>query len=269
MAVKYAANAAQLSTSIDGEDLTAAFGAGNEFALLIPNHGTPNIAWATVFSAPVGSITVLLEASLDGTNWFTIDTSTSITGEIRTIFGPYQFLRINNSAVTVGAGITLTAYFIYSNTTNYALDRIGLDLIQSDTVYITEAQIKALNTTPITIIPAITGYMIAPKHGHVFREAGTAYTANGATVLVARFTNGAGGIRLTTFDLSPITAATANTTVMAGPVNSNAVSFSGTDFSSFAENTPVVFHAIGGNPTIGTGGIFVTIWYFKFPAGRL
>ena len=269
MAVKYAANVGEDSISIDGEDLTGAFGAGSEFALVIPNHGTPSIAWQTVFSAPVGSITVLLEASLNGSDWFTIDTSTSISGEIRTISGSYRFLRINNSAVTVGAGITLTASFVYSNTTINGLKQIGVDLIQGETINVTSAQILALNTTPITVVPAITGYMLAPSHAHIFREAGTPYTANGATSLVVRFTNGVGGIRLPSFDLTVLTDAGPFTVIARGPANSNSTSFSGTDFSSFAASVPLVLHAIGGNPTVGTGGLYVTVWYYKFPNARL
>lgn len=118
MAAKYTANPGILATSLNAVSLAAAAGAGEEFALSIPSQGTPTISWMTAFSGGnPASITVLLQASLDGTNWFTIDTSTSTTGEIRTITGSYRFIRLNNSAVTVGAGISLSASFVYSNTT--------------------------------------------------------------------------------------------------------------------------------------------------------
>ena len=114
MAVKYLANVGIEAISIPGTDLGSAVGAGEEFALSITNNGTPTVTWQTVIDGAIASITVLLQASLDGSSWSTIDTSTSTTGEIRTITGSYRFIRINNSAVAGGAGDTLTASFTYS-----------------------------------------------------------------------------------------------------------------------------------------------------------
>ncbi len=115
MAVKYAASPTQLATSLDAVSLSSAFGAGSEFALILPVQGTPFVTWQTVYSAAPSTVTVLLQSSLDGSSWSTIDTSTNTAGEIRTVSGSFAFLRINNSAVTGGAGKTLTATFIYTN----------------------------------------------------------------------------------------------------------------------------------------------------------
>lgn len=116
MAAKYTAGIGANNISLNGVELSAAAGAGEEFAITIPNHGTPVISWQTAFSGGnPASITVLLEASLDGTNWFTVDTSTSVTGELRTVTGSYRFVRLNNSAVTVGTGINLLGSFTQSN----------------------------------------------------------------------------------------------------------------------------------------------------------
>lgn len=176
MAVKYAANVGLESISINGEDLTAAFGAGSEFALTIPNHGTPSVAWQTIFSAAPDSITVLLQASLDGINWFTIDTSTSVTGEIRSVSGSYKFLRINNSAVANGAGKTLTGSFVYSNSITTQTGE------QEISGVITTAEMNNLFSAPIVVIPdsAALNQWIFPTRVTWRKEAGTLYTMNGS-----------------------------------------------------------------------------------------
>ena len=125
MAVKYIANPAQLAISLDGVDIASAFGAGSEFALSLPQNGSPVVTWQTIFSAAPSTVTVDLEASQDGTTWSIIDTSTSTAGEIRTISGSYKFLRLNNSAVTGGAGKTLTAEFVYTNQTTIAATQVA------------------------------------------------------------------------------------------------------------------------------------------------
>jgi hypothetical protein len=177
---KYSANIGQLSTSISAVDLTAAFGAGSEFALVIPNQGTPNISWVTSFAGgSPGSITVLLEGSLDGLTWFTVDTSSSITGELRNITGTYRFLRINNSAVTVGAGITLTASFVYSNTIRDVVeDREISGVIET-------AEMNNLFSVPKVVIPDSlgAGVWLLPYRVTWRKEAGTAYTLNGSAGL--------------------------------------------------------------------------------------
>ena len=140
MSVKYSALVGIEAVSLDAVDLTSAAGAGSEFALTIPNHGTPNIAWQTLIDGIITSITVSLEASLDGDNWFVIDSSTSITGELRVVSGSYRFLRANNSAVVDGAGSTITATFTYAFAGNSSdVDRIlyndsALDLSTTGTV---------------------------------------------------------------------------------------------------------------------------------------
>ena len=115
MAAKYIANPTELTTIVDDVSLAAAFGAGTEFAILLPIQGSPLFTWQTIFSAAPASITLLLEASTNGIDWDTVDTSTSTAGETRTLEGSHKFLRINNSAVTGGAGITVTVNLVYTN----------------------------------------------------------------------------------------------------------------------------------------------------------
>lgn len=115
MAIALTAQPGLLETLLPATSLASAIGTGNPFALLIGSKGVPIIAWQTIFTGGnPASLTVLLEGSQDNVNWQTIDTSTKVTGEVRAVTGPYKFVRVNNSAVSSGAGITLTVYFTYA-----------------------------------------------------------------------------------------------------------------------------------------------------------
>ena len=112
---KYAGNPGISFYSIFDGDLSSAIGAGEEFALYLPNPGVPSITWQTIFSSAPASVSVRLEGSLDGVSWGTIDTSTNVNGEIRQIIGPYNFVRANNNAVTGGAGLELSVLILYNS----------------------------------------------------------------------------------------------------------------------------------------------------------
>lgn len=113
-------------TLIPATDLASAIGTGTEYALLLSPSSVPVIGWQTIFTdGNPASITVTLEGSEDGLTWATIDTSTSTTGEIRTLTGVYRFVRANNSAVSTGTGITLTVYFSYSHVTRLSATRFN------------------------------------------------------------------------------------------------------------------------------------------------
>lgn len=144
---------AQIGTSLNAASLASAAGAGDSFDPHFSNLGVPAITWQTVFSAAPDTVTVLLEGSLDGTNWFTIDTSTSTSGEIRSVNGTYKSLRINNSAVANGAGKTLTATIVFS-VRKSSQDVLPLKFIQRQ---FTAAEVTAIGTAPIEILPAVPG----------------------------------------------------------------------------------------------------------------
>jgi hypothetical protein len=140
---------------------------------------------------------------------------------------------------------------------------------QTVTTYVTSAQIKALNATPITLLAARAGFMFAPRYAHVYRETGDAYTANGATAICVRFTDASGNIRLSSFDLTPLTTAGPFTVLMTGPTT-NATGLAGADFSTVTSGQALVLHITGaGSPTVGTGGLYITVWYQEFPDGRM
>ena len=113
-------------------DLTAAAGLSSGYALAVSTNGNNAITWQTRFSASVTTITVTLQGSVDCSTYNTVDTSTSNSGEIRTVYGSYKCIRFNNSAVTGGAGKTLTLSAVYS--TGKPVGLSGSQLVQGFTV---------------------------------------------------------------------------------------------------------------------------------------
>lgn len=107
-------HAGYTETPWSSRDLTTALGTSSSYSLAVGNQGYVYITWQTSFSAAPAAITITLEGSTDCTNFATIDTSTSVNGEIRPVSGVYKCIRFNNSSVTTGAGKNLTTSFFYS-----------------------------------------------------------------------------------------------------------------------------------------------------------
>ena len=62
-----------------------------------------------VTGAPTG-VSVTLQGSLDGTNWFILATSTSTTGDYQSVADkPCHFVRANLGTLTGGTAPTVTA----------------------------------------------------------------------------------------------------------------------------------------------------------------
>lgn len=79
---------------------------GTTFAL--PSGAAAVVSWQIIHSPAPSAFSASLQASLDGTNFNTIDTSTTLTGEVRTIAtqGAWKFLRINQNSRTGGTTTT-------------------------------------------------------------------------------------------------------------------------------------------------------------------
>lgn len=84
---------------------------GTEFA--IPGAKAAAITWQTVFSSAPSAVNVVLQLSNDGVNYFTADTSTNTTGEIRTINTSARFFRTRLVSKT-GGGTTTTPVVLQS-----------------------------------------------------------------------------------------------------------------------------------------------------------
>ena len=85
----------------------AATGAGTSFAL--PARRC-SLQWQTFFGTDPSALTIDLQFSFDGSHWDTIDSSSVLTGEVRTfaaIGGAPGFVRGNVIAITGGAGVSM------------------------------------------------------------------------------------------------------------------------------------------------------------------
>lgn len=166
----------QLTEVLNGFAL--ATGAQPSFAL--PDK-TNQIIWQTSYPVAPGAITVLLQTSIDNTNWTTLDTSTNVNGETRIINTSAPYARINISSLTIGSG-TLITVGIYTSTglpassssgaashvivdsgtvtANAGVPSLGQALAAGSLpVVLTAAQITTL--TPITP-PAFPNWEVAP-----------------------------------------------------------------------------------------------------------
>lgn len=82
---------------------------GNSSSFALPAR-TVVLTWQLVYGAAPDAISVILQVSIDNTVWTTIDTSTAVGGETRTIEVPTSalFIRTRIDSLTKGTGTTLT-----------------------------------------------------------------------------------------------------------------------------------------------------------------
>lgn len=66
-----------------------------------PKAGNRRITWNARYSATPTTVTIVLQGSMDDTNWFTLDTTTSTAGEVRSIETTVPFIR---ASLTVKTG---------------------------------------------------------------------------------------------------------------------------------------------------------------------
>lgn len=78
---------------------------GIEYACIDP---AALLEWQVTFGTAPDDVTVLLQGSLDGTNWFTLDSTTSVTGALRRLITSVTFVRARVSAVTNGEEVTVS-----------------------------------------------------------------------------------------------------------------------------------------------------------------
>lgn len=117
-------------------------------------------------------------------------------------------------------------------------------------VVLTSAQVLALFTTPITVIPAVTGMTIVVVQGSVSLNFNTTpYTAaNGLSFIYA----GTPANAITTTAASILTA-TGNAVIGARGLNS-AANYTGNVGTAVQVTCPA-------NPTLGDGTLTVDLWY--------
>lgn len=138
-------------------------------------------------------------------------------------------------------------------------------LHRSVCVFVTSAQLLALFTTPITIVPAPgAGRFTMVRKWMAYKPAGTAYAGIALTEdLVLKYTNAAGAqvaspIEATGF-LDQATAQTAWASTKGSADNATPAS------ALAAANAAVVAHMLVGDITTGDTGVFIKVWYDEYP----
>jgi hypothetical protein len=92
--------------------LAAASGTGIGTSKGLP-FAYKNHTWNTVITGSPTTVSVTLEGSIDGTNWFVLDTSTSTSNEMRHVTNkPVTYLRANLGTLSGGAAPTVTVYSV-------------------------------------------------------------------------------------------------------------------------------------------------------------
>ena len=133
---------------------------------------------------------------------------------------------------------------------------------------ISNAQVLALNATPVAVIPAPgAGYFIKVNWWTVIKPAGTAYGGVAAGEdLVLKYTDGSGAICAaaveTTGFLDQATAQTRHAGALAG---SGAAASTPADFTPVA-NAAVVLHLLSGEVTTGTSPLYILVDYDIIPS---
>jgi len=84
----------------------AAAAISNSAERALPDLAT-QIQWTTLFGTAPASCTIQIQTSLDGTNWTTADSSTSVTGETRVFNSSALFVLARINAITGGAEVTV------------------------------------------------------------------------------------------------------------------------------------------------------------------
>lgn len=81
-------------------------GAGSSNSL---GSGLEKHTWEIVVTGAPATVSITLQGSIDGTNWYTLDTSTTTTSEMRHVVNkPVRFIRANLGTLTGGTSPTVT-----------------------------------------------------------------------------------------------------------------------------------------------------------------
>lgn len=89
-------------------DATAAPVNGTEYA--IPQaHLGKTITYTTKFATAPDAVSIKLQGSLNGSDWFDLDESTATAGELTTLTGQYaiNFIRARKASQTNGGALTV------------------------------------------------------------------------------------------------------------------------------------------------------------------
>lgn len=105
----YTYDAGSLATSLSA---VAATGAGDVFITPVINGKIASeYTWQVIYTGTPTAITVNLQGSIDGTNYFTLDSTTATASEMRHVTNKSaRFVRCQISAYTVNGSTTTCAF---------------------------------------------------------------------------------------------------------------------------------------------------------------
>jgi len=127
---------------------------------------------------------------------------------------------------------------------------------------VTDVEIASSFTTPIVIIPAVRGHTIVPDYAHLHRPVGTEWTAGAFARFELRI--GAINVAFTSFNTNILTAASSVPLFMWLDRSSNSFALL-SDVSSGNFEQAVSLYGVTGNPSGGSGGLEVTVFYRLAP----
>jgi hypothetical protein len=161
-------------------------------------------------------------------------------------------LLTNKSTNVTTDGASDTKYPSVKAVKTYVDANAGVSVIKNIKVTLSSAQILALNTTPVELVPAVTGKLLVPqflfqKYNHV----STAYTTSGL------FRIGLGSI---TFGFSAFGAVITSADNAQGLNN---FSYSQSTSGLTYQNLPIILGATTANPTGGDGTLDLYLTYLE------
>lgn len=138
-------------------------------------------------------------------------------------------------------------------------------LHRSITVFVTSAQLLALNATEIQIVPAPgSGRFTMVRKWMVYKPAGTAYAGVAAGEdLTLKYTNASGAQVASPIEATGFLDSAAAQTAWASTKGS---ADNATPASALAvANAAIVAHLLVGEITTGDTGVFIKVWYDEYP----
>lgn len=131
---------------------------------------------------------------------------------------------------------------------------------------LTNAELLALNTTALTVIPGEIGRIIRPVYFHFRKNPGTAYTLGAATHFKLKWVDSS-GTECGSITVSGLLDTTAEKRGFFDGMGGAAGGYNNftTALTTTIIGAKVVLHMAGGNVSVGTGSGEATIYYISLP----